>query len=95
MREWDVSRYTEIRHRDYKPENVLVDDAGVSKLTDFGIAAPREGEQFGDRLLIAGVLDPVGRDRAAPGIPPVGAQSGDGRQGSTSAADADARRART
>src|SRR6202035_4692585 len=38
-------------HRGYKPENVLIDGAGVSKLTDFGIAA-----RTGDRPVAAGSM---------------------------------------
>ena len=38
-------------HRDYKPENVLINGQGASKLTDFGIAA-----RSGDRAMAAGTL---------------------------------------
>ena len=38
-------------HRDYKPENVLINGEGASKLTDFGIAA-----RVGDRPVPAGTL---------------------------------------
>jgi serine/threonine protein kinase len=38
-------------HRDYKPENVLVNGDGISKLTDFGIAA-----RAGDHAVPAGTL---------------------------------------
>jgi eukaryotic-like serine/threonine-protein kinase len=38
-------------HRDYKPENVLVNGAGASKLTDFGLAV-----RAGDRPVPAGTL---------------------------------------
>jgi serine/threonine protein kinase len=38
-------------HRDYKPENVLINGDGASKLTDFGIAA-----RVGDAAIPAGTL---------------------------------------
>jgi hypothetical protein len=47
-------------HRDYKPPNVLVDGEGVSKLTDFGLAA-----RTGERPVPAGTLAYVAPEQIA------------------------------
>jgi eukaryotic-like serine/threonine-protein kinase len=47
-------------HRDYKPENVLIDGEGVSKLTDFGLAA-----RTGEAAIPAGTLRYVAPEQIA------------------------------
>jgi serine/threonine-protein kinase len=50
-------------HRDYKPENILVAGDGISKLTDFGLAA-----RAGDRPVPAGTLLYVAPEQIAGGL---------------------------
>ncbi|MDT4942203.1 MAG: hypothetical protein QOJ34_2292 [Pseudonocardiales bacterium] len=55
----------DVVHRDYKPENVLIDAAGQSKLADFGIAVPAGA----DRTTIAGTQTYLAPECWRDGVP--------------------------
>src|SRR5205823_5348760 len=40
----EAAHAAEVIHRDFKPENVLVDDTGRVRVSDFGLAQLRDGE---------------------------------------------------
>ena len=47
-----------ILHRDLKPANVLIDDDGLVRITDFGIAITRDGAQNPDAIGTHGYMAP-------------------------------------
>lgn len=51
-------------HRDVKPQNVLIDEEGRAKVTDFGIALGLEGEQLTAAGRVVGTTDYVSPEQA-------------------------------
>jgi tetratricopeptide (TPR) repeat protein len=55
-----------VLHRDLKPANVLIDDEGLVRITDFGIAIPRTDASLHMRTGTPGYMAP---EQRAPGTP--------------------------
>ncbi|MEM9071203.1 MAG: serine/threonine-protein kinase [Myxococcota bacterium] len=51
-------------HRDFSPQNILVDESGVARLADFGIARTATGRQLTTQAIVKGKLPYISPEQA-------------------------------